>query len=35
MVDFGRIDIIADAMDHEGDLMQLRMIVNNIANHFH
>jgi len=28
LVDFGRIDIIADAMDHALYILQLRMIVN-------
>ena len=31
-VDFGRIDIIADAMDHEHLMTQLRMNVNSLAN---
>ena len=31
-VNFGRIDIIADAVDHEIELLHLRMSVNNFAN---
>lgn len=35
VIDFGRIDIIAHAMDHEDPLVQLRMSVNKNENHFH
>ena len=35
MVDFGRIDVIAHAMDHGILLLHLRVIVNNFANDFH
>lgn len=35
MVNFGRVDIVADAVDHDLELLQLRMIVNTVETHFH
>jgi len=32
IIDFGRINIIAEAMYHDVHLLHLRMIVNNFAN---